>query len=63
MFEESQATAVVKSEDACTVFALDRPQWDQVVERFPALKEKIHQNMVAVRAKRAGPAAPTEGQA
>lgn len=58
MFEESPASALVKSENVCQVYALDRPQFDQVAAQFPGILEPIGKNMAEVRLKRMGPTPP-----
>jgi CRP-like cAMP-binding protein len=58
MFEESPASAMVKSDSACSVYALERSQFDQVAAQFPAILEPIRKNMADVRAKRIGPVVP-----
>jgi CRP-like cAMP-binding protein len=55
MFEESPASALVKSEERSLIYALERPQFEQVAARFPALLEPIKKNMTEVRQKRVGP--------
>jgi CRP-like cAMP-binding protein len=57
MFEESPASALVKAEENCTVFALERLMFDQVAGKFPGIGETIRKNMETVRAKRIGPTA------
>ena len=55
MFEESPASALVKSEGVCQVYALERSQFDQVAAQFPGILDPIRKNMVEVRLKRVGP--------
>jgi CRP-like cAMP-binding protein len=58
MFEESPASALVKSSERCWIYALDRPQFDQLALQFPAIQEPIRKNMAEVRGKRMGPTPP-----
>jgi CRP-like cAMP-binding protein len=58
IFEESPASALVKAEDNCHVFALDRLMFDQVAGKFPDIAETVRKNMVIVRAYRMGPELP-----
>lgn len=58
MFEESPASALVKSEGICQVYSLERPQFDQVAGQFPAIFETVKKNMAEVRQKRLGPTPP-----
>ena len=58
MFEESPASALVKSEGLCQVYALDRPQFDAVAAQAPAILDAIRKNMAEVRLKRMGPERP-----
>jgi CRP-like cAMP-binding protein len=60
MFEESPASALVKTEEACTIFALERPAFDQLASRFPGIAELIRKNMETVRAQRLSPVKPSE---
>ncbi len=60
MFEESPASALVKSNERCLVYALDRPQFDQLALQFPAILEPIKKNMAAVREQRIGPTPPPQ---
>jgi len=55
MFEESPVSAQVKSEEACQLYALERPAFDQIAQKFPAIIETIKQNMIAIRAQRITP--------
>ena len=59
MFEESPASALVKSEDKCLVYALERSHFDQVSALFPGILEPIRKNMEEIRQKRMGPTPPT----
>jgi CRP-like cAMP-binding protein len=59
MFEEAPATAMVKSESACVVYALEREQFEKIAVKFPTILEPIKKNMAAVREKRMGPTPPT----
>ena len=64
MFEESPASALVKSDERCTIYALERAQFAQVAAQFPGILEPIKKNMEEVRLKRMGPAVPKpEGEA
>lgn len=58
IFEESPASALVKAEDNCMVFALDRLMFDQVAAKYPPIAEVIRKNMEIVRAQRMGPVLP-----
>jgi len=58
MFEESPASALVKSEDRCLVYALERSQFDQLAAQYPGLIEPLRKNMAEVRLKRVGPTPP-----
>lgn len=60
MFEESPASALIKSEEPCRLFALDRRQFLGIAERFPRMIDIIRKNMVEIREKRftPQPAAP-----
>ena len=58
MFEESPASALVKSEEKCLIYALERPQFDLVAAQFPAILEPIKNNMAELRLKRIGPVTP-----
>jgi len=63
MFEESPASALVKTDEKCLIYALDRPQFDQVAVQFPGILEPIKKNMAELRLKRIGPVVPPhEGQ-
>ncbi len=58
MFEESPASALVKSETKCLIYALERAQFSEIATRFPGILETIQKNMIAVREKRIGPTVP-----
>ena len=58
MFEESPASALVKTETDCQLFTLDRGVFEEIAKQYPALKPLIHTNMVAVRQKRLTPVTP-----
>ncbi len=58
MFEESPASALVKSSERCLIYALERPQFDQLAAQFPGIQEPIKKNMAEVREKRLGPTPP-----
>jgi CRP-like cAMP-binding protein len=58
MFEESPASALVKSSERSVIYALDRPQFDQLAAQFPAIQEPIKKQMLEIREKRMGPQAP-----
>lgn len=62
MFEESPASALVKSEEKCVIYSLERAQFDQVAAQFPALVEQVKANMAKVRQQRMGPEAPKPPQ-
>jgi len=55
IFEESPASALVKAEENCLVFALDRLMFDQVAGKYPEITEIIRKNMNLVREQRMGP--------
>jgi CRP-like cAMP-binding protein len=55
MFEESPASALVKSDEKCLIYALERPQFDLVAAQFPGILEPIKKNMAELRLKRIGP--------
>ena len=64
MFEESPASALVKSNDRCLVYALEKGQFDEVAKQFPAIIEPIKDNMAIVRRARISPAeAPKDNPA
>ena len=58
IFEESPASALVKAEENCAVFALDRLMFDQVAGQYPGITEIIRKNMVTVREQRLSPTPP-----
>jgi CRP-like cAMP-binding protein len=58
MFEESPASALVKADETCTLFYMERIEFDKVTQRFPNLAGLIRINMEAVRAQRLGPPKP-----
>ena len=58
MFEESPASALVKSDGLCQIYALERSQFNQVAAQFPAILEPIKKNMAEVRQKRISPVLP-----
>jgi len=58
MFEESPASALVKAEERSLIYALERPQFDQVSAQYPGILEPIKKNMAMVREKRLGPTPP-----
>ena len=55
MFEESPASAMVKSNEPCVVYALGRAQFDEVAAQYPAIVEPIRENMVLIRKNRITP--------
>lgn len=55
MFEESAASALVKTEGPSVVFTLDRSAFEEVAKQYPAIMPVIHKNMDAIRAQRMGP--------
>jgi CRP-like cAMP-binding protein len=57
MFEESPASALVKTEDRCIIYALDRPHFDEVAAQFPDVAGVIKNNMDIVRRSRITPGA------
>ncbi len=60
MFEESPASAFVKTDGTCLLYVLERTQFDAVVAKFPDIVETIRKNMEIVRAQRMGPATPAK---
>jgi len=60
MFEESPASALVKSEDKCLLYVLDRAHFDQVAKQFPVIVDPVKKNMADVRLKRMGPPGPSD---
>jgi CRP/FNR family transcriptional regulator, cyclic AMP receptor protein len=58
MFEESPASALVKSEERVLAYALERSQFDLVAAQFPGILEPIRKNMEEIRLKRIGPPKP-----
>lgn len=64
MFEDSPASSMVKSEEPCRLFTLERPDFEAVAAKFPQIVEPIQKNLASLRAKRITPAAkPPEGSA
>jgi len=55
MFEESPASALVKAEERCLIYCLERSQFDPIAVQFPGILDPIKKNMVEVRQKRMGP--------
>jgi CRP-like cAMP-binding protein len=55
MFEESPASAMVKSNEACVIYALGRTQFDEVAAQYPAIVEPIKENMALIRQNRITP--------
>lgn len=55
MFEESPASALVKTNERCVLYALDRAAFDEIAQQYPAIVEVIKTNMVELRAKRITP--------
>ena len=55
MFEESPASALVKSNERCLVYALERGAFDEVAKQFPEIVEPIKSNMAIVRRSRISP--------
>ena len=55
MFEEAPASALVKTDERCLIYALERAQFDQVAAQCPAILDPLRQNMAEVRLKRIGP--------
>src|SRR5260221_5640781 len=45
MFEESPASALVKSSERCLIYTLERPQFDQLAAQFPSIQEPIRKNV------------------
>lgn len=58
MFEESPASALVKTNERCLLFALERAGFDEVALLFPTIGECIKKNMDELRQKRITPSAP-----
>lgn len=58
MFEESPASALVKTNDRCQILALERAAFDEVAAQFPDIREAIKKNMEELRLKRITPSAP-----
>ena len=58
MFEQTPASALVKAEEDCLIYALERPLFDSVVQKFPSISVIIRMNMEIVRATRITPATP-----
>jgi len=62
MFEESPATALVKTEEDSLIYTIDRNAFVPISVKFPAMMEPIKRNMEIIRAQRMGPAqAPAAG--
>jgi len=59
MFEESPASALVKSQGICQVYAVERQHFDPIATQFSGNLELIRKNMIEVRLKRMGPTPPT----
>ena len=55
MFEESPASALVKSIDRCLIYALERTHFNEIAVQFPAIVELIKNNMAVIRTQRLGP--------
>ncbi len=61
MFEESPASALVKSNERCLVYALEKASFDAVAAQFPMILDLIKKNMDELRQRRVTPsAAPKE---
>ena len=61
IFEESPASAMVKANERCVIYALGRAEFDQVATQYPGIVEPIQQNMALIRQNRITPgAAPKE---
>lgn len=58
VFEDAPASALVKTDEACTFFTLERPPFEEVAQKFPALSEAVRNNMNVVRAQRLSPPVP-----
>ena len=55
MFEETPASALVKSDERCLIYALERALFDEIASQFPGILDTIRKNMEAVRLKRFTP--------
>ena len=55
MFEESPASAMVKANEPCVIYALGRAQFDEVAAQYPAIVEPIKENMALIRQNRITP--------
>ncbi len=64
MFEESPASALVKSNERCAIYALEKAAFDEVAKQFPVIVELVKKNMEDLRQKRITPssAPPTDSQ-
>ena len=60
MFEESPASALVKSIDRCLIYTLERAQFDEIAAKCPAILEPVRKNMADVRLKRLSPVNPNQ---
>ncbi len=62
MFEESPASALVKTAERCLIYALERASFDDVAKQFRAIVDVIKKNMEDLRQKRITPssAPPTD---
>jgi signal-transduction protein with cAMP-binding, CBS, and nucleotidyltransferase domain len=58
MFEESPASALVKTEERSLIYALERAQFNPIAAQFPGILDPIKKNMEDVRQKRMGPTPP-----
>jgi CRP-like cAMP-binding protein len=56
MFEESPASALVKTEEASILFTLEHQKFVEVAAGVAGMSDVVRQNMIAVREQRATPA-------
>jgi CRP/FNR family transcriptional regulator, cyclic AMP receptor protein len=55
MFEESPASALVKSNERCLIYALERALFDEISAQFPTIVDPIRKNMESIRTQRLTP--------
>ena len=64
MFEESPASALVKTEEDSLIYSIDRNAFLPISVKYPAMMDPIKRNMEVIRAQRMGPSqAPASGDA
>jgi CRP/FNR family transcriptional regulator, cyclic AMP receptor protein len=59
MFEESPASALVKTEEDSQIYTLDRNAFVPISVKFPAMMEPLKRNMDTIRAQRIVPPSPS----